>query len=315
MTVTLNDPIKGTTTYSVTVTRVPMPTGPIIDELEMQPNVALLPAYDPSILTYMATVTNSVNAVSLVLTRTTDPSATVSVLATLPDGTQVSCTGGNPYDCPLNVGDNVITVTITDPVKGTTTYTITITREALPPGTGADIQVILTMSGSELDLVKSENINPSSVDCYPACPTDPPPSGEELYPSFPLTLNVTLYNYGPEEATGIRINIPLPDGYHYKGDTINGDLTASAINATSYDVETGIWTVSNLAVDGTTEMEIYARMRFTGTYTVTASLDWVDQGDPYEENNQDQGTRRNPFDKNVFMPILTTGLPKPSEGE
>ncbi|MBX3010841.1 MAG: cadherin-like beta sandwich domain-containing protein [Caldilineaceae bacterium] len=125
VTVTAED---GTTiaTYTVTVTREPSDDA-TLSTLAIYPGT-LSPVFDSGTLGYTATVTNVVTSIAITPT-VNEPNATAVVTVTLAGGSSVACTG-NPLDCPLEVGENVIVVTVTAE-DGTTiaTYTITLTRE------------------------------------------------------------------------------------------------------------------------------------------------------------------------------------------
>ncbi|MCX6045570.1 MAG: cadherin-like beta sandwich domain-containing protein [Chloroflexi bacterium] len=90
----------------------------------------LTPSFDTNTTSYTATVENATDSVSVTL-GTNEGNANTVVTVTPPGGSPITCTG-NPVDCPLAVGDNVIEVTVTAQDGITTkTYTLSITREPL----------------------------------------------------------------------------------------------------------------------------------------------------------------------------------------
>ncbi len=120
---------NGTTqTYTLTVIREPS-TDASLGELGIGVGT-LTPAFDPGTSSYTATVGNETASLTLTV-ATNEPNATITTTVTPPGGSPIVCTG-DPLDCPLAVGDNVIEVTVTAQ-DGTTieTYTIIVTR-ALP---------------------------------------------------------------------------------------------------------------------------------------------------------------------------------------
>ncbi|MEH6705513.1 MAG: gliding motility-associated C-terminal domain-containing protein [Galbibacter orientalis] len=71
-----------------------------------------------------------------------------------------------------------------------------------------------------------------------------PNIGEEVI----FTINVT--NDGPSEATNVEVKDLLPAGLEYVSDNSGG----------TYDETTGIWTVGNISVSGTSTLEITAKV-------------------------------------------------------
>jgi uncharacterized repeat protein (TIGR01451 family) len=92
-----------------------------------------------------------------------------------------------------------------------------------------------------------------------------------------VTYTVTVSNHGPEDATGIEVSDPLPDGTTYQSDDSGG----------SYDPGTGIWQVSDLAVGAVEPLRITVSLDRAGTIVNTATVTELDQVDPEPANNEE----------------------------
>lgn len=90
---------------------------------------------------------------------------------------------------------------------------------------------------------------------------EPTPSGEVVF-------TLTLENAGSTTATNVRVSDVLPDGLTF--------LTASSPN---YDNNTGLWSITQLAANGSTMLSITARIDGTGTFTNVAQVSAADQLD------------------------------------
>ena len=81
---------------------------------------------------------------------------------------------------------------------------------------------------------------------------------------------ITVTNNGPDDATGVVVNDILPDGL----------IFISATGTGSYDANTGIWNIGNLANKGTVTLTITAKINLTGSVTnnvnVTGNEDETD---------------------------------------
>lgn len=118
LTVTAQDGIT-TKTYTVTVTRAASNNADL-NELALS-NGSFSPAFDSGVTSYTATVGNGVASVTVIPTAS-DLNAMLTV-----NGRIVS-SGGSSASIPLNVGDNVVSVTVTAEDGTMKTYTITVTR-------------------------------------------------------------------------------------------------------------------------------------------------------------------------------------------
>jgi uncharacterized repeat protein (TIGR01451 family) len=93
-----------------------------------------------------------------------------------------------------------------------------------------------------------------------------------------ITFTVTLANGGPAEATNVTVSDVLPAGLAF--------VAATASSGSSYDANTGVWTVPTLANAATATLDIRATVITAGDKTNTASITHSDQPDPNGEDNQ-----------------------------
>lgn len=97
-----------------------------------------------------------------------------------------------------------------------------------------------------------------------------------------LTYTVILTNEGPREATGVQVSDTIPFGLTF--------LSSEATRG-SYDLETGVWNVGNVAVGAADTLTLHAEITtdLTGTVTNRARVSRiVDGGDPNSANNTAQ---------------------------
>lgn len=74
---------------------------------------------------------------------------------------------------------------------------------------------------------------------------------------------LTITNKGPDDATGVTVLDKLPPGLEYVSDTSGG----------SYDPDTGIWTVGNLAKDQTVTIKVRAKVTSDTPVKNTAEIE------------------------------------------
>ncbi len=84
-----------------------------------------------------------------------------------------------------------------------------------------------------------------------------------------VTLTFDLDNNGPSNGSGITVLPTLPTGLVYVSDTGNG----------SYDPNTGLWTVGNLAASGNTQLQIVVRVEKPGALTASAQVASANEAD------------------------------------
>ena len=93
-----------------------------------------------------------------------------------------------------------------------------------------------------------------------------------------VTFTVTLRNLGPDTATGVIVDDPLPPGLTFVG---------AVASQGAYDDVTGDWTVGALAVGATETLALTATVDTLGEITNTASVGASDVYDPNPDNNTD----------------------------
>ena len=212
-----------TKTYTVTLTRAAPPPSDNadLDGLTISPGT-LSPAFSSSVITYAASVGNSVTEVTLTPTASHD-SATITV-----NGTTVTSGAGYTAD-NLNVGTNTLTVTVTAQDSVTTkTYTVTLTRAAPPPSDNADLDG-LTISPGTLSPAFS-----SSVITYAAS------VGNSV-------TEVTLTPTASHGSATITVNnsTTVASGAGYTADNLNVGTNTLTVTVTAQDsVTTKTYTVT-----------------------------------------------------------------------
>ena len=96
-----------------------------------------------------------------------------------------------------------------------------------------------------------------------------------------INYSITVTNNGTDAATNVEITDLLPPGTTYISDTANGS---------SYNTNTGVWTVGSLNSGTSANFVITAKVdagACADTITNTASVTAVDQTDPNSSNNSD----------------------------
>ena len=141
-----------TTTYSVTVTREADTT---LRALSLSAG-SLSPVFNGSTLNYSATVENNVDSITVTPTLN-GVGATVTV-----NGTAVS-SGEASGAIALNVGSNTVTVVVTASDATTTTYSVTVTREADSRLSGLTFALV---GGGSIVTNLSPNFNPDTTEYW-----------------------------------------------------------------------------------------------------------------------------------------------------
>ena len=86
-----------------------------------------------------------------------------------------------------------------------------------------------------------------------------------------ITFTIALQNAGPDAASGISVTDVLPTGVRF---------VSSSLTTGTYNSNTGIWNVGNLASTATASLDIIAEVLSLGETTNTAQVTAVDQADP-----------------------------------
>jgi len=170
------------------------------------------------------------------------------------------------------------TLTITATVQSTGNYTNTA-----------------TISGDDDDPNLSNNSVSVSVDPYfPSADLeitsitiddDEPSVGDNV------TFTVNVRNNGIDAASGVVVSALLPNGYQY----------VSNIRSTgSYNNSTGDWTIGNMAVSASENIQITAKVLATGVYAFNAEINGaVDDPDENNNTNDEDVTLENVVDLEI----------------
>ncbi len=95
-----------------------------------------------------------------------------------------------------------------------------------------------------------------------------------------VTYTLTLSNAGPANATGVAVTDRLPAGLTF--------VSATPSQGT-YAPGTGVWTVGNVAVNGSATLQVTATVTTTNPITNTAQVTASDQPDPDSTPNNNNG--------------------------
>jgi uncharacterized repeat protein (TIGR01451 family) len=215
----------------------------------------------------------------------------------------------------------------------------------LNSGASANIQITVTanQTGSITNVAEvcsSDKPDPDSTPCNnnpneddygtatinPHQNPPPPPTNADLSLSKSVSNNspkqngtvvfsVTVFNSGPASASNVTVKDVLPSGLSY---------VSSIASQGSYDQTTGFWTVGNLAIGGSANLQLTATVTGAGTLTNTAEVCNSSQPDPDStpcnnnpnEDDQDSETVSPTVDQYADL-SLTKGVnnAKPKVGE
>ena len=86
-----------------------------------------------------------------------------------------------------------------------------------------------------------------------------------------VIFKIVVTNYGPAEASGVKVTNQLPSGYTY---------VSSSPYSGGYDNGTGLWTIGTLAKDSSASLDVTATVNADGDYMDLAEVIASDQQDP-----------------------------------
>ncbi len=154
------------------------------------------------------------------------------------------------------------------------TATMQIIAKAVQTGF---ITNIATVNASEFDPHLADNVAAVTVEVNPSADLAILKSFNQTtqFQNQLVTATLTVKNNGPDAATGVIMDDPLPAGLTYVSDDSGG----------SYNPLTGFWTIGNLAVNQTVTLNIIANVTGTGTLTNIAVVSG-NEHDPVTVNNQ-----------------------------
>ncbi len=121
-------------------------------------------------------------------------------------------------------------------------------------------------------------------------------------------IRVVLYNWGPDEATGVEVTDLLPPQLTY---------VSYSADQGSYDPSTGVWNVGSMGLYALLELRITAKVNSSGTIYNTATRTAQNEVDPDSTNDSETCTITTAPTKNLLPPVLlspvtgTTGVASP----
>ena len=224
----------------------------LISDLSLTKTVNVIEQEVGENVIFSITVTNDgPNTTSGVVINDLLPSGYTYVGSTVTEGAYDPISGNWTMSSPLGVGevDNLQIVATVNP-SGDYLNQAEITASA---NDDPDSNVSVSFDTDDLgDGIADDDEAEAEVTPIPqidlsltkAVDNTTPNIGEEVI----FTINVT--NDGPSEATNVEVKDLLPTGLEYVSDNSGG----------TYDETTGIWTVGNISVSGTSTLEITAKV-------------------------------------------------------
>ncbi|MFC7526909.1 CshA/CshB family fibrillar adhesin-related protein [Parapedobacter sp. GCM10030251] len=209
----------------------------------------------------------------------------VNVVDTAPGGTTISgwtavVTSGTVALPNISGRGNLNETIPTLPNGAVVTYTVTV-------------QTPSDMTG---DLVNTVMVTTPTPDPNPGCDgctTPPLPISNvsnlrvsktvdvnEAMVGTDVVFTIQVSNAGPHNASGVQVIEQLPSGY---------TLVSHEAGTGSYDAETGVWRVGNLANGAMASLKITATVNASGDYRNIAAVEGNER-DPDESNNSDEVT-------------------------
>lgn len=198
----------------------------------------------------------------------------VIVKDTLPEGLKfISTDPAANYDAKTGIW------TIGDLSVGETAI---LTIKAQITLSNKEMENTAVISGDEYDPDPSNNSDSVIVISNPAADLNIDKTSNKSSATVGDTVNfyITITNSGPDAAAKVRVIETLPDGFSYKSSTASQG---------SYDPETGIWTIGNLANGASAQLNIAAQAVEAGTIVNTAVVE-SDTFDPNSNNNSSSVT-------------------------
>ena len=107
-----------------------------------------------------------------------------------------------------------------------------------------------------------------------------------------ITFQITIFNDGPQNATGVEVTDLLPSGYDFV-------LFSSTVGA--YDETTGIWTVGNVASGTSETLLIDVLVNATGDYLNITEVTASDVFDSDSVPNNDSGNQSEDDEDNAIV--------------
>ncbi|MBO9662261.1 DUF11 domain-containing protein, partial [Dokdonella sp.] len=154
--------------------------------------------------------------------------------------------------------------------------TLTLTAQVLTAG--ALSNTATKSAGDQFDPDTSNNAATASVNAQPSADLQVNKTASTTTPNLGanVSFTITVRNAGPNDATGVVIDDPLPAGLNF--------VSATA-TVGSYDAATGMWTLGDLAAAAEATLTIVATVGMPGELTNTATVAASDQHDPNPAND------------------------------
>jgi len=133
-------------------------------------------------------------------------------------------------------------------------------------------------AADQADPDNSNNSGSASVNGQPSADLQVLKMADDMTPNVgdTVTYTITLTNAGPNDATGVTIDDPLPTEVTF--------VSATPSQGT-YDNATGVWTVGSVPAGTSVTLDIEVTIDVAGPITNTASVASSDQFDPNTANN------------------------------
>ena len=264
---------------------IPLSTGPTtLSGLSLGTGVTLSPAFASGTVTYTASVTNSVDEVTVTPT-TNHASATVEILDTDDNELDDANDMEDDFQVALAVGDTVIKVKVTaEDSTSTQTYTVTVTRDDFPNDTTTtgEVEVGGTVTGNigtvgDYDRFRVE----LEADTRYQFDVEGADTGRGTLPDPAASLYATSLISGNDDAgvgnNARMISTPTASGTHYvqasgpaSGD-VTGTYTVSVIVLGANGVSEAD---TDFPADNTTSGRVEVGASATGNIASTSDKDW-----------------------------------------
>ena len=201
-----------------------------------------------------------------------DTATGVTVLDKLPTGLKFISSNGN-YDSATGVW------TIGNLANGATTVLNIIAQVT---ASNAQITNIAGINGTNYDQNSTNNQSNTTVIINPASDLGITKTVNNSHPKYlqNVTFTLTAHNYGPNNATGVKITDKLPAGLKFISASGNG----------IYDSATGIWTIGSLANGATAALNIIAQAISPNTQVTNIANITGTNYDQNSTNDQDNAT-------------------------
>ncbi|MFO0807784.1 MAG: SdrD B-like domain-containing protein [Gemmataceae bacterium] len=116
-----------------------------------------------------------------------------------------------------------------------------------------------------------------------------------------VTFTIILRNDGPSGATGVAVRDQLPAGLTF---------VSAVASQGSYNAATGVWTIGNVAVNGTCTLTVVATVTSAGAKINTAQVSAADQPDVDSTPNNSNPAEDDQASVTVTPPVIDLSLVK-----